>query len=500
VPDGRPLDVVMFAAEAFPFVKVGGLGDVVGALPKYLKTLGAEPSIVIPAYKDVHHDRHGIAPYAPVPEFMVPMGPGWARAEIYHGALPGTDIDVFFIGCVDYFYRDGVYDDPGTGEGFPDNMERYVFFMKAGLELWKRLARNADVLHCHDSQAGLIPGMLKTTYADDPSFQRAGTLFTIHNLAYQGVYPKESLYWAGIDYRHFYPTSPFEFWGKVNFTKVGIECADLVSTVSETYAREIQESAEFGYGLEGVLRRRSEDLFGIVNGIDYREWNPETDPLLPAHFSSRDLAGKAVCKRELQAAFGLPPRDGQVPVFGIVSRLTDQKGLDLIAEAVEEITALDLQMIVLGNGQRHYHDLFGMLAERYPEKIGVRFGHDNRLAHLVEAGADIFLMPSKYEPCGLNQIYSLRYGAVPVVRATGGLVDTVQNYDLESETGSGFSFESYSAAAMMDALRRALRLYSDAERWRRLQARIMTLDWSWEASARKYMELYRRIYAKRNPD
>ena len=264
--------------------------------------------------------------------------------------------------------------------------------------------------------------------------------------------------------------------------------------------REIQESAEFGYGLEGVLRRRSEDLFGIVNGIDYREWNPETDPLLPAHFSSRDLAGKAVCKRELQAAFGLPPRDGQVPVFGIVSRLTDQKGLDLIAEAVEEITALDLQMIVLGNGQRHYHDLFGMLAERYPEKIGVRFGHDNRLAHLVEAGADIFLMPSKYEPCGLNQLYSLRYGAVPVVRATGGLVDTVQNYDLESETGSGFSFESYSAAAMMDALRRALRLYSDAERWRRLQARIMTLDWSWEASARKYMELYRRIYAKRNPD
>ncbi|PYV13599.1 MAG: glycogen synthase GlgA [Acidobacteria bacterium] len=493
MPDGRPLDVVMFAAEAFPFVKVGGLGDIVGALPKYLKTLGAEPSIVIPAYKDVHHDRHGIAPYAPVPEFLVPMGPGWARAEIYHGALPGTDIDVFFIGCVDYFYRDGVYDDPGTGEGFPDNMERYVFFMKAGLELWKRLARNADVLHCHDSQAGLIPGMLKTTYADDPSFQRAGTLFTIHNLAYQGVYPKESLYWAGIDYRHFYPTSPFEFWGKVNFTKVGIECADLVSTVSETYAREIQESAEFGYGLEGVLRRRSEDLFGIVNGIDYREWNPETDPLLPAHFSSRDLAGKAVCKRELQAAFGLPPRDGQVPVFGIVSRLTDQKGLDLIAEAVEEITALDLQMIVLGNGQRHYHDLFGMLAERYPEKIGVRFGHDNRLAHLVEAGADIFLMPSKYEPCGLNQIYSLRYGAVPVVRATGGLVDTVQNYDLESETGSGFSFESYSAAAMMDALRRALRLYSDAERWRRLQARIMTLDWSWEASARKYMEL-------RNPD
>jgi starch synthase len=499
MPARTPLRVVMFAAEAFPFIKVGGLADVVGALPKYLRPLGVRSTVVIPAYRDIPHDRHGITPCAELPEFPVPMGPGSARAEIYRSVLPGTDVDAFFIGCAEYFYRGGIYDDPATHEGFPDNMERFIFFMKAGLELLRRLGRPADIIHCHDSQTGLIPALLATTYASDPGLARAGTLFTIHNLAYQGVYPKEALYWAGIDYRHFYPTSPFEFWGKVSFMKAGIEFADRISTVSETYAREIQSSPEFGHGLEGVLRRRSADLTGIVNGIDYQEWNPDSDPWLPARFSSRDLAGKAVCKRELLTAFDLPVEERRVPLVGIVSRLTDQKGFDLVAYGIERIAAMDLKMVVLGNGQRRYHDLLSAIAARYPEKFAVRFGYDNRLAHWIEGGADIFLMPSRYEPCGLNQLYSLRYGTVPVVRATGGLEDTVEDYDAKTDTGSGFKFSGYSAAEMIGALERAVALYGDAVRWNRLVARIMTLDWSWERSASKYLELYEDIYRKRNP-
>jgi starch synthase len=494
-----PLRVVMFAAEAYPFVKVGGLADVLGALPKYLEKLGVRTTVVIPGYRDIHHAPHGITPYRDLPEFTVPMGPGHARAEIYHGTLPGTTVDVFLIGSSDYFYRDGVYDDPATREGFLDNMERFVFFMKAGLELVRRRDSPVDVVHCHDSQTGLVPGMLRTTWADDPFFTRSGTLFTIHNLAHQSIYPKESLYWAGIDYRFFYPTSPFEFWGKVNFMKAGIESSDLLSTVSETYALEIQSTAEFGHGLEGVLRRRSSDLVGIVNGIDYEKWNPAADPMLPARFSAADPSGKEVCKRELLRAFGLPDPPARIPLLGIVSRLAEQKGFDLIAEAAEEIASLDLQLVVLGNGQHRYHRLLEELAARHPDRIAVRLSYDDRLAHLVEAGSDAFLMPSRYEPCGLNQLYSLRYGSVPIVRATGGLVDTVSDYDLASGTGTGFRFEHYAAFDMVLAIRKALAVYAVAERWRELVDRIMQEDWSWERSARRYVELYDRLRTLKNP-
>jgi starch synthase len=300
-----------------------------------------------------------------------------------------------------------------------------------------------------------------------------------------------------VDYRHFYPGSPFEFWGKVNFMKVAIECADLINTVSETYAAEIQTSAEYGYGLEGVLRHHREDLYGIVNGIDYGEWNPETDPLIPGHYSAADLSGKTVCKSELLGTLGLPQPAGRIPLIGIVSRLVDQKGMDLIADSIEQIAKLDLQLVVLGTGQQKYHDMLEGMARRYPHKISVNLAFDNRLAHQIEAGSDIFLMPSKYEPCGLNQLYSLRYGTVPVVRATGGLADTVADYDPASASGTGFRFEKYSASDMMIALMRALMTYSDAGRWRELMLRGMAQDWSWEESARKYLKLYRLIRQKR---
>lgn len=493
-------NVVMLAAEAVPYVKVGGLGDVVGALPKYLEKLGARPMILLPAYKDIQHEPHDVRPYEAVPGFDVPMGPDWVHAKICRTRLPETGIDVFLIDCPQYFQRDGIYDDPESREGFLDNMERYIFFVKAALEFLPRLGRPVDILHCHDSQTALAPGLLRVRLQQNPFYERTGSLFTIHNLAYQGIYPKEALYWAGVDYRFHYPASPFEFWGKVNLMKVGIECADRVSTVSERYALEIQSSPEFGYGLEGVLRARKHDLIGIINGIDYKDWSPATDPLIPAHFSSRNLAGKARCKTELLKLFGFDPGQDGIPLVGIVSRLADQKGLDLIAEAMPEIVRLDVKFVVLGQGQQRYHDLLLHFAHRHPHKFAVKIDFDNRLAHQIYAGSDLFLMPSRYEPCGLNQLISLRYGTVPVVRATGGLVDTVTDYDSANDTGTGFRFDQYSAWEMMKALRRALALYSDRPRWLELLRRGMMQNWSWEESASKYMDLYQQIFLKRNPD
>jgi starch synthase len=311
------------------------------------------------------------------------------------------------------------------------------------------------------------------------------------------VHPKETLYWAGIDYRYFYPTSAFEFWGKVNFMKVGIEFSDLLSTVSETYALEIQSSPEYGYGLEGVLRTRKADLYGIENGIDYHVWDPQADPLLPAHFSLADLAGKRICKSEVLKRFGLPESPGRLPLVGIVSRITEQKGFDLIQDAIDEIVALDLEMVVLGTGQHKYQDMLLQAASTYPDKIAVILGFDNALSHLIEAGCDMFLMPSKYEPCGLNQLYSLRYGTIPIVRATGGLADTVVDYDADPSRGTGFSFKNYSAREMMVAIQRALVVYSNPTLWEVLIKRAMAQDWSWEESARHYIQLYRLIQGRR---
>jgi starch synthase len=487
----------MFAAEISPFIKVGGLGDVVGALPKALEKLGAKPVVVVPAYKAVHQSKFDIRPCETVPGFNVPMGSHVERADIFQARLEDTGIDVYLIGSKKYFDRKGVYDDPATKEGYRDNGERFVFFMKSGLELLLKLGMRADIIHCHDSHAALIPGIIRTNYRDDPFFANAGTVFTIHNLAYQGLYSKRTLYYAGIDSRHFYPMSPFEYWNKVNFMKAGILLADKVNTVSQTYAVEIRKSHEHGLGLEGVLLSRKGDVSGIVNGIDYEEWNPQTDPLIPAHFSVRDLSGKLKCKEHLREHFGLPQSRGRVPLIGIVSRLADQKGFDLIAGAIREIAALNLQLVVLGTGQRKYHELFHRITSQYPDKIAVHLSFDNELAHRIEAGSDIFLMPSKYEPCGLSQLYSLRYGTIPVVRSTGGLADTVANYDRDK--GTGFAFAGYTSAEMMTALKKALTVYADRDAWQALMIRAMSEDWSWDRSAEKYMQLYRNIYQKRNP-
>lgn len=491
-------EIVIFAAEAAPFVKVGGLADVIGALPKVLERLGAGITVVLPAYKMIPKDKYGIKSAKWVAEFDVPMGSEIVRVEVAHTTLPETGIPVYFLGGGGYFSRAGIYDDPATKEGYPDNAQRYSFFAKAGVELLRRLGSPVDVIHCHDSQTALIPGLLQTVYRDDHSLARVGCLFTIHNAAYQGLYSKEILAWAGIDPSNFHPSSPFEFWGKVNLMKIGIATADLINTVSETYAREIQSDPAYGCGLEGIIKSRSRDLYGILNGIDYDVWSPETDPLIPAHYSAASLAGKAACKANLLRTMKLPNPESRKPLIGIVSRLAEQKGLDLIGEAIDQIMSLDVRMVVLGTGQPEYHALLREIAVRYPETFAVKLGFDNRLAHQIEAGADMFLMPSKYEPCGLNQLYSLRYGAVPVVRATGGLADTIKDSDASLESGTGFVFKNYYAADMLAAIERALSAFDDEERWRRLVVRGMSERWSIEDSARGYLKLYEKIYKQRH--
>jgi starch synthase len=492
----HPLKVVIFAAEASPYAKVGGLGDVVGALPKALEKLGADLTVVIPAYKAAR-DAFDVPRCSSVPGFDIPMASSVERAEVFQTRMDEACVDVYMIGSRKYFDRIGIYDDPATREGYPDNIERFIFFMKSGLELLVRLGAPVDIIHCHDFQTALIPGLIHTNYRDNPFFARVGTLFTVHNLAYQGLYSKEALDYAGIDRSYFYPASPFEFWGKVNLMKAGIELADKINTVSQTYAAEIQTGPEFGLGLEGVLQSRKKDVSGIVNGIDCDEWNPETDPFIPARFSVRDFSGKTRCKVHLLRYFALPRSRKRVPLIGMVTRLAEQKGLDLISEAIEEMMALDLQLIVLGTGQQKYHDLLRQMALRHPEKMGIQLSYDNELAHKIEAGCDMFLMPSKFEPCGLSQLISFRYGTVPIVRHTGGLADTVIPYDRGK--GTGFSFSEYSAAAMVEAIKQALMVYSDPIRWRWLRVRAMAQDWSWNRSAGQYLQLYRSIYMKKHP-
>ncbi len=493
MPSDQSLRIVMLAAEAAPFVKVGGLGDVIGALPKALEKLGAKLAVVIPAYRSVLSGQFDVHFCRRASGFDVSMKSDIEPASVFQTKFEGTNIDLYLIGSRKYFDRDGIYDDPETKEGYADNMQRFVFFMKAAMELLPRLDHSVDIIHCHDSHTALVPGLIRTAYGTNPFYAGVRTLLTIHNLAYQGIHTKEALDYVGIDSGQFSPMSPYEFWGKVNFLKAGIQLADKVNTVSRTYALEIQSSPEMGMGLEGVLRTRREDLCGIINGIDYAEWNPETDRFIPARYSHRDLSGKAVCKKRLLEHFGLPQSHKRTPLIGIVSRLADQKGFDLIEEAIEELTALDLQLVVLGTGQQKYHDLFRQLASRYPGKIAVRLDFDDSLAHWIEAGSDMFLMPSRFEPCGLNQLYSFRYGTVPIVRATGGLADTVIPYD--GQRGSGFSFRGYSSAEMMDAIKQALNVYADPARWQVLAKRIMVQDWSWDRSAGSYMQLYRSILA-----
>ncbi len=471
-----PGKVLMVTPEASPFVKSGGLADVLGALPLALHALGEEVAVVLPRYRGGNAEEG---------ERIWAGHPVWLGGTCYPVDIWAADrsgVRYYLVDCPPLFAREGLYTD-AAGRDFPDNHIRFAVLCRAAIALARHLVR-PRLFHCHDWQASLVPVYLRTVLAGDPTLMTSRVLLTIHNLGYQGIFEPATLPEMGLDHSVFH-INGLEFYGKVNLLKGGIIWSDAVSTVSKTYAAEIQ-TPEYGFGLDGVLRARAGRVYGILNGADYSEWNPETDPYIAARYSAADLSGKQICKRDLIAAFGLSEAAMERPLVGIVSRFVSQKGFDLLEEIAGELVQMDLSLVALGTGEPRYEQLFRDLAAARPSKIAVRIAYDNALAHKIEAGADIFLMPSRYEPCGLNQIYSLRYGTVPVVRATGGLGDTI-------DESTGFKFREYSGAALLGALREALAAWHEPGRWRSLMRNGMQRDFSWKASAAQYQLLYRTL-------
>ncbi len=476
----EPLHVVVAASEMAPYMKAGGLADVVAALPKALSRLGHRVTVFLPRY----------APIAfPPGEFLgsvhVPVD-SVTRSAGYYAAEPHPGVRLVFVEHPPFFERDKPY---GNEQGdWPDNRLRFAFFARAVLEFFRSRGERPSVLHAHDWQTGLLPVYLKAFYWDDPTLRRLPTVFTIHNLAYQGHFGLDTLDVLGLPW-NLGTSHGLEFHGGVNYMKGGLLFSEKLTAVSPQYAREVQ-GREKGYGLDGALRERSGDLIGILNGVDYDEWDPRHDPHLTARYTPDDLSGKAACKAELLRAFGLPEYP-DLPLLGITSRLVHQKGFDLVTGAWHDFLQRPLRLVVLGTGEPAVEDGFRHLAGRAPERVGLRLAYDARLAHLILGGADMFLMPSRDEPCGLSQMYAMRYGSVPIVHSAGGLVDTVEPWNAQTREGTGFRFDTPDGTGLMWAVDQALETWREREAWRRLQRNGMLRDFSWERSARAYEQVYR---------
>jgi starch synthase len=481
------LSVLHIASEASPFVKTGGLADVCAALPRALARAGVRTSLVIPRYRAIDPRKHSLA--RRLLPLRVPLGDRTEEVILHEGRLPGGHVDVTLVDHP-LFDREGIYGE--GGHDYPDNARRFALLGRAALEIAHRADRWPDVVHGHDWQGAL--GIFYARRGAVPGRPVPATVLTIHNLAFQGLAPRAVVEELGLGWDIFTPEVG-EFFGQLNLLKLGIAFADRLTTVSPRYAREICTS-EQGAGLDGFLRERRSRLAGILNGIDTEIWDPERDPLLPVRYDGTDRLGKAACKAALQREVGLPVR-ASVPVFGQVSRLTEQKGYTLINECAEELAKLDAQVVFLGNGERRFEDMLSGLARRHPARIAFRGEYDEKLAHRIMAGADFYLMPSLFEPCGLNQMYAQRYGTVPIVRATGGLDDTVIDYDEATRTGTGFKFAEPTAAALVSAVKRAVILYRQRDAMNALLTQIMRLDHGWNVSARRTIELYERSITER---
>ena len=472
------MKILFVSPEGLPFSKTGGLADVVEALPRSLVASGHQVCVLLPRYKGNQATR------TIVPSLTMPLGsmmrfPSISEAGTFEG------VRYYFVDDAEYFQREKLYGDK-SGD-YADNARRFGELSRAAIEFAKQVWM-PDVLHCHDWQAALVPIYLRTIYARDRALEHLPVVFTVHNLGYQGLFPRTTLADVSLP-ESLFRIDALEYYGKINLLKGGLLFADYITTVSRKYAKEIQ-TAEYGCGLEGVIQSRGNRVSGIVNGVDYTAWNPETDSNIVATYSTKLMDGKKLCKKDLLAAFQLPAENMARPVIGLVSRFVDQKGFDLIAETAAELMKEDFALVALGNGDAKYEKLFQDLAAKYPSRVGVKIAYDNVVAHKIEAGADMFLMPSRYEPCGLNQIYSLRYGTVPVVRATGGLDDTVEAFDAKTGKGTGFKFEAYNGKALVKCVREALAAYADLRQWRSLQMNGMAKDFSWKASAAQYVKLY----------
>jgi starch synthase len=481
------MKILFVASEGLPYSKTGGLADVIDGLPRALHQLGHEVVVLLPRY------RGNTTKSTLVSSVTISIDHELRFPAIREGS-PVGGVRHLFVDDPEFFDRPQIYGD-ANGD-YPDNAERFAEFSRTAIECTKRVWL-PDVVHCHDWETALVPVLLRTQYGKDPAVRSLPVVLTIHNLAYQGVFPATVLRRIGLP-DSLLTVDALEFYGRVNFLKGGLIFADYLATVSRRYAKEIQ-TAEYGVGLEGVIRNRADRLVGIVNGVDYGEWSPEADTLIVQNYSVHNLTGKVACKKDLLASLRLPAENLNRPLIGIVSRFVDQKGFDLLPDIATELMKEDLAIVALGSGASEYEALFRGLAEKYPARVGVKIGYDNELAHKIEAGADMFLMPSRFEPCGLNQIYSLRYGTVPIVRAIGGLDDTVQRFVARTRQGTGFKFESYDGTALLECIRTALRTFRDEPAWRALQTNGMNKDYSWKASASAYVTLYEAAKRSRIP-
>lgn len=473
--------IAICASEVVPFAKTGGLADVAGALPAQLEALGEDVIIIMPRYKAIQEPKFKIERLKPDISYSV-IGKKTNPAR--NTENPGKEnkvsngVKVYFVENDAYFKRDSLYGDK-SGD-YKDNLDRFSYYCRRSLDLLKEINFKADIVHCHDWQSALIPVFLKTLYADNSFYKKTRTVFTIHNIGYQGLFPKEEFPKLGIDWK-FFNMEMLEFYDKINLLKGGMVFSDIINTVSPTYSREIQ-TKEFGYGLEGVLSKRKCDVYGILNGLDYSIWNPQADKFIAKNFSLKDSDGKREDKKDLQRLCSLPVEAG-VALFGIVSRLAEQKGFDILADAIEKICKMDLQLVILGTGDVKYHLLLEDIVKRYPKKVSLHLKFDDPLAHKIYAGSDVFLMPSKYEPCGLGQLISMSYGTIPLVFKTGGLADTVT-------ANNGFVFDKYCKEDLIKTMDKAIAAFKDAKKWAQLIRSAMKCNFSWKESAKKYISLY----------
>ncbi len=470
------LRFLIVSSEIVPFAKTGGLGDVVGALAKNLENLGVNVSLAMPKYKRPEIDE--TAKEICAKDIEIKIGDEIYKGSVWKGAT-GTSINVYFIDNPSFFYREELYG--AGGNDYPDNHKRFIFFSLLLLEFLKKKNLYFDLIHCNDWQTALIPAFIKLRG------NNSATLFTIHNLAYKGLFPPETILLTGFGWNYFTPEF-FEFYNQFCFLKGGIKFSNIINTVSERYALEIQ-TPEFGEGLDGFLKSRSDSLFGILNGVDYDVWNPTIDSYLKSKYSSRSLGRKKINKEDLIKECGLDI-DLEKPLIGIITRLADQKGLDILLPVLDEIISLGAGMVILGKGEEFYERALKEKAKKLKGKLCVRIEFNESLAHKIEGGADMFLMPSRYEPCGLNQLYSMKYGTVPIVRAVGGLYDSVKEFNTVKETGTGFRFEKYEPEELLKAVRRAIKVFKNQEKWKKLMKNCMKEDFSWEKSAKKYIKLY----------
>jgi starch synthase len=486
------MKIAFVASEVYPYAKTGGLADVAGALPKSLDKLGCEVKVFLPKYYVVDEHKFGLHYNWSIGEMPIRVAGHVRSVHLHQARLPDSNVEINFIDCPYYFHRGKVY----TNDH--DEDERFILLCKGIIETLQRLQWIPDVIHCNDWQTGLIPLFIKDNYSWDKIFQPISTLYTIHNIGYQGKFSGDMRYKAELRNELFYPGSPFD--SEFSFMRAGIVFSDIISTVSGTYAHEIL-TPEYGAGMEKILYSRKDDLFGIVNGVDYEVWNPETDKIIAFNYSFKNIQDKIKNKKYLLEQINLPSNK-EVPLIGIISRMVSQKGFDIVAEAIKDLIDLPAQWVILGSGEDRYEDLFRSIAVQEPDKLFAYIGYNNEFAHLVEAGADMMLMPSHYEPCGLIQLYALRYGTVPVVRKTGGLADTVQDWHEFKhngfESGTGFSFNDYTRYALYTTVQRAVEAYNDKAVWLKIQQNGMSKDYSWDHSAKEYINLYEKAIAKRN--